>query len=232
VGWAKSRTTEMPAVARPDRNRSRGGAAVAVVVLLILAGAGLAATDVLMPSLWSSGDVQSTPTLPMVDRATATTTPTAGAPTTTRPVTHATTRPGKPVAPVATAMPGLENAVLSLTNTDRAAHHCAPLRMDKHLLNAARLHSADMAGNGYFSHTGRDGRDPGKRMAAAGYDISLGWAENIAAGYPTADAVMAGWLGSAGHRANIENCALHSIGIGVAQAGGGALYWTADFGGR
>ena len=43
---------------------------------------------------------------------------------------------------------------------------------------------------------------------------------------------MAGWLNSAGHRANILNCAMKSIGIGIARARNGTLYWTQDFGGR
>jgi uncharacterized protein YkwD len=69
-------------------------------------------------------------------------------------------------------------------------------------------------------------------MMAAGYDIGHGWAENVAAGYRTARAVMTGWMNSAGHRANIVNCRYRAIGVGVARAGDGGLYWTQDLGGR
>lgn len=46
-------------------------------------------------------------------------------------------------------------------------------------------------------------------------------AENIAFGYPTAEAVLSGWLASPGHKANIENCALTQHGVGLLES-----YWT------
>ncbi len=178
------------------------------------------------------------PVTATADPVTTPTEPDAPATTTAPPATpsHPPATSSRPtshhVAVVATPMPGPENAVLTQTNQARATAHCAALRMDSHLLAAARLHSADMAQNNYFSHDSPDGRDPGQRMTAAGYPISGGWAENIALGYPTADAVMAGWLSSKGHRDNILNCALKSIGVGVARGADGRLYWTQDFGGR
>jgi uncharacterized protein YkwD len=120
--------------------------------------------------------------------------------------------------------------VLDLTNAERAKAGCGSLRLDVHLRTAARGHSTDMAVHNYFSHTGRDGSDPGDRMAAAGYNTRRGWAENIAAGYPSPRSVMNGWMNSSGHRANILNCRLRALGVGVARASNGRLYWTQDFG--
>ena len=54
--------------------------------------------------------------------------------------------------------------------------------------------------------------------------------ENVAVGYPTAEAVMAGWMNSPGHRANILNCAARAMGVGVATGADGRLYWTQVFG--
>jgi uncharacterized protein YkwD len=122
---------------------------------------------------------------------------------------------------------GTETAVVSLTNAERAKHGCKALRIDQRLVVAARKHSADMAANGYFDHTSRNGDSPWKRMEDAGYD-SPG-AENIAKGYPTASAVVEGWMNSPGHRANILNCGLRAIGVGRASGAGGPL-WTQDFG--
>ena len=91
-----------------------------------------------------------------------------------------------------------------------------------------------MASYAYLSHTGHDGSDPVGRMQAAGYPIdkTVGWAENVARGYPTVDAVMAAFMSSAGHRANILNCSMKVIGVGVARSVAGELYWTQDFGTR
>ncbi|XVQ12060.1 CAP domain-containing protein [Spirillospora sp. CA-255316] len=120
-----------------------------------------------------------------------------------------------------------ETAVALLTNKERAKEGCAPLRIDARLVTAARRHSADMAANDYFDHTSRNGDSPWKRMEAAGYP-SPG-AENIAKGYGTAAAVVAGWMKSPGHRANILNCKLRAIGVGMASGSGGP-WWTQDFG--
>ncbi|MEV3926225.1 CAP domain-containing protein [Actinomadura coerulea] len=122
---------------------------------------------------------------------------------------------------------GPEASVVSLTNAERAKHGCPALRTDARLVTAARRHSADMAANNYFDHTSRNGDSPWKRMGDAGYG-SPG-AENIAKGYPTASAVMKGWMDSPGHRANILNCGLRAIGVGMASGSGGPL-WTQDFG--
>jgi uncharacterized protein YkwD len=122
---------------------------------------------------------------------------------------------------------GPETAVVALTNAERAKAGCRPLRVDERLATAAREHSADMAANDYFDHTSRNGDSPWQRMEDAGYP-SPG-AENIAKGYPTAQAVMEGWMNSPGHRANILNCDLRAIGVGRASGSGG-LVWTQDFG--
>ncbi|MBL8932159.1 MAG: CAP domain-containing protein, partial [Kineosporiaceae bacterium] len=117
-----------------------------------------------------------------------------------------------------------------LTNAARAANGCSvALKADGKLTNAAQGHSADMAAKNYFSHTGLDGRSPFDRMRDAGYSYSMA-AENIAAGQPTPAAVVNGWMNSAGHKANILNCKLTEIGVGVAKGGSYGIYWTQNFG--
>jgi uncharacterized protein YkwD len=124
----------------------------------------------------------------------------------------------------------LEEAAFALTNTERGRAGCPALKFNAKVRNAARNHSKDMAAKRYFSHTGKDKSDPGDRLQRAGYDASRGWAENIAYGYRTAEAVMTGWMGSDGHRKNILNCDLTTLGVGVAKSSDGTLYWTQDFG--
>jgi uncharacterized protein YkwD len=122
-----------------------------------------------------------------------------------------------------------ENLAVQLTNQQRAQHGCSALRVDAALRSAARAHSKDMRVRHYFEHNSPDGRTPWDRIKAAGY--SQPGAENIAMGYATAQAVVTGWMNSPGHRANILNCSLKAIGIGV-EYGSGGPWWTQDFGFR
>ncbi|MDX6739792.1 CAP domain-containing protein [Actinocorallia sp. A-T 12471] len=116
-----------------------------------------------------------------------------------------------------------ERKVLALTNKARAKAGCKPLKANAKLARAARKHSKDMVVKNYFSHTSKDGRSPWDRIKAEGYKYP--GAENIAAGYPTAAAVVKGWMNSKGHRANILNCKLKALGVGHHKK-----YWTQDFG--
>ncbi|MGZ4650234.1 MAG: CAP domain-containing protein [Kineosporiaceae bacterium] len=123
--------------------------------------------------------------------------------------------------------------MLRLVNTERASAGCVPLRSNPVLVGVARAHSRDMAVRGYFSHASQDGRTPFDRMRAAGYSGGL-MGENIAAGQPTAAAVMDAWMHSPGHRANILNCGYRAVGIGVFRRATSPfhVYWTQDFGDR
>lgn len=117
--------------------------------------------------------------------------------------------------------------MLALVNVERAAAGCAPVSADAGLATVARAHSADMRDRGYFSHVSPDGLDPFARARAAG--LGHARAENIAAGQPDATAVMAAWMTSPGHRANILDCDLRTLGVGVATGSGGP-WWTQLFG--
>ena len=117
--------------------------------------------------------------------------------------------------------------MLALVNAERATAGCGAVRADEGLAGGARRHSADMRDRGYFSHTNPEGLSPFDRAAAAGVDHAR--AENIAAGQRDPAAVMAAWMASPGHRANILDCSLGSLGVGVATGAGGP-FWTQLFG--
>jgi hypothetical protein len=88
-----------------------------------------------------------------------------------------------------------------------------------------------MASYGYFDHNDPAppvARDPFTRMLDCGYSGGGALGENIAAGQPSPSEVMAAWIASPGHRANIEDPSFRSIGVGVAQGGIGP-YWVQDF---
>jgi len=122
-------------------------------------------------------------------------------------------------------------AVVGLVNAARKAAGCPALVPNKVLAAVALDHSRDMATARYFEHASPDGRTPFDRMKKAGYAYGNA-AENIAAGQQTAAEVMDSWMHSTGHRANILDCALTQIGVGVYRdpASPFRIYWTQDFG--
>jgi uncharacterized protein YkwD len=151
-------------------------------------------------------------------------------PTTTPSAPAGTQSPTTAPAPAPTGSSSTqEAAVVDLVNVERAKAGCAALRNDSRLATAARGHSTDMATRNYFSHDTPEGVSFATRITNAGYQWS-GAAENIAAGQSDATSVMNSWMNSSGHRANILNCGYKDLGVGLAAASGGKLYWTQDFG--
>ncbi|MEU8227852.1 CAP domain-containing protein [Kribbella sp. NPDC048915] len=126
-----------------------------------------------------------------------------------------------------------ERQVLEYTNQIREQQGCRPLRLDSALVEAAGRHASDMVRRHYMDHTNPEGQGPGDRMAAAGYRGSS-WGENIAAGYDSAQKVVAAWMRSDGHRKNILNCRFTTIGIGYdpgqVRPDWGPGSWVQDFG--
>jgi len=102
----------------------------------------------------------------------------------------------------------------------------SPLSWNNQLEKAAFIHSNDMFRNKYFGHTGSDGSGSGERISNTGYNWKY-YGENIAQGFQTEKEVVAGWLSSPGHCANIMNKNYREMGI--ARAGD---YWTQDFGSK
>lgn len=136
-------------------------------------------------------------------------------------------------------------AILCLVNRERAAQGERALAPDMRLQHAAQAHTDSMAYRDYFEHDGPRGDTPLSRMRAAGYlyssQVSYEVGENIGWGTlweGTPQAVVAAWMASPGHRANILDARFRSTGIGVsthppfslARGQAGAVY-TQDFGG-
>ena len=123
--------------------------------------------------------------------------------------------------------PGVEAQVIALVNAVRLDAGCAPLVHDEGLAEVARAHSADMRDRDFFDHENLAGLDPFERAEAAG--LTNARAEDIAYGQPDPAAVMDDWMESRGHRANILDCELRTLGVGVAEGPGGP-WWTQLFG--
>ena len=139
-------------------------------------------------------------------------------------------------APVSSA-----TTTLCLINAE-GAHGVKPVRHDAKLYRAAIRHSRDMVAKRYFAHESRSGARFSTRVARTGWMNGRGrWAvgENLGWGsgtQATPRSIVAAWMHSAGHRANLLNPRYHVIGIGIgiasgapAGSNGGATY-TTDFG--
>jgi uncharacterized protein YkwD len=134
-------------------------------------------------------------------------------------------------------------ATLCLVDRERTTRGERPLQPDGPLLKAAQQHSDDMAAGDYFEHVGPRGDTPLSRMRDAGYlDPRAGFevGENIGWGtqwLATPHAVLAAWMASPEHRANILDARFRDTAIGVsprapaslARGQAGAVY-TQDFG--
>lgn len=133
----------------------------------------------------------------------------------------------------------VEQHIVDMTNQIRREKDFQTLKVSSILTRAARAFAASLANSGKFSHTA-DGRDPGKRAQAAGYDFCA-IAENLSMNQDSrgfearalASQAMTGWMNSAGHRANILMASATEIGVGVARApGADSKYISVELFGR
>ena len=107
-----------------------------------------------------------------------------------------------------------------------------PVGWNLKLENAARNHSSDMQQKNYFSHASPSGVTLQKRLEKVGYIWRL-IGENIAAGQPTIERAVEGWIGSAGHCAVLMNAEFTQLGLARVQGSSEnayKVYWTLDFG--
>lgn len=124
-----------------------------------------------------------------------------------------------------------EQAILDLTNEARAKEKLPPLKPNATLFEAARAHSANMAKLGELNHV-LEGKNPQDRITEAGYRAGYS-GENIAftgGRRPSPKEAVKMWLNSPPHRANILSDKFDEIGIGIARAAGGQVYYTQVFG--
>lgn len=131
----------------------------------------------------------------------------------------AATCPAPPQAAAARA------EVLAGANAARAAQGLGPLARSPRLEAVAQGHACDIAARDSVSHVGADGSTLVQRLARAGYRHGVA-AENTGRGYDSAEGVLAGWLASPGHRANILTAAVRETGLGLARGRDGRLHWV------
>ncbi len=125
--------------------------------------------------------------------------------------------------------PTFGQRVVELLNQVRRENNLDQFAVRPQLVIAAQRHTEDMAAKRFLEHDGSDGSTLMSRVDDAGYHWST-VSENLAAGQPLPDSVVASWMRSPPHRANILDGSMQDIGIGYAVADDEYVhYWTADF---
>ncbi len=127
-------------------------------------------------------------------------------------------------------------AILELTNAERAQQGLPALTYNERLERAAQAHAEDMAAHSYFSHVNPEGQQYHDRILEAGYgNLSIetcncktywvSFGENLAEGYSDPAEVVRDWMNSPPHRKNILASEFNEIGVGIAGD-----IWVQNFG--
>ena len=143
---------------------------------------------------------------------------------------------GAPAAAAAdTAPTPVERRVVALFNNVRAQRGLPRLQVAPSLTRAARAHSQEMLGRGYFAHSSASGERFDRRVRRFAVlplvGEIIGWGSGPLGG---PESVVRAWMGSPGHRAILLDPAFRVVGVG--RAGGTFQGWrssgvyTADFG--
>ena len=138
-----------------------------------------------------------------------------------------------PAAGAASDAAHSEQALLAAMNGARTSRGLGALRTDARLRIAARAHSAEMLRYGFFGHGAF-----GRRLSSFGVrgqflGENLAWGRGI---YRRAEVIVAEWLSSPEHRANLLRPGFRRVGIGALSGRFAGqrkvLMVTADFAGR
>jgi len=154
--------------------------------------------------------------------------------------------PGADSTPNAQNIVVARTATLCLLNAERKANGLGRLRAHRQLQAAAQTYAGAMVAGGFFGHVSPTGSTLEQRIrqgtrylaGALRYEIgeNLAWGQGALA---SPRAIVAAWMASPGHRANILRAAFREIGIGIAPgapvvglAGDLAVTYTNEFGTR
>jgi len=139
----------------------------------------------------------------------------------------------------------LELSTVKAINDLRVSHGVAPLAVSPALFGSALLHCQEMVGGGYFSHSAPDGSSFAARIAAfypQGRSTFYSVGENLLRTLrpPSSDEMVASWMQSREHRANLLNPIWRQLAVAVlsvssapgAYDDGRVTVVTVDFGAR
>ncbi len=128
------------------------------------------------------------------------------APTTPAPASWSCARPARADA--------TEAKVLAQVNDLRQERGLPRLQPSSRLRKAAQGHACDNAARQSMSHTGSDGADLGARLRRSQFKMRTA-TENTARGFDDADRLVAFWMASPAHRANLLNPQVTQAALGL-----------------
>jgi uncharacterized protein YkwD len=138
-----------------------------------------------------------------------------------------------PVAPSRAstrASASIADSIFVLTNRERQRADLTPLRRSAELNRAAQIQAEQMAAAQKLSRELPRARYPtlASRLKLVGY-VATASGENIAEGYTSGAALLAGWMTSTTHRANILSARFTETGVGTARSKSGRTYHAQVF---
>lgn len=118
--------------------------------------------------------------------------------------------------------------IFKLTNIEREQGDLPKLELSPTLCSIALLRAVDMAENNYFDHVSPTGESAFSLLKQ--YKVLLfNSAENIGQGNVSSEKMMEAWMNSEEHREIIMSDTYHQLGIGIAEAADGDVYWVQVF---
>jgi hypothetical protein len=122
-----------------------------------------------------------------------------------------------PKAVLAVATNVSPSELLDATNKERASDSKSALRLNTQLSSAAQAKAQDMASRNYWSHNTPDGSPPWTFIIDHGYQYQKA-GENLAYGFTNSSDIVAGWMNSPTHRANVLDNDFVDVGFGTATS--------------
>lgn len=120
--------------------------------------------------------------------------------------------------------------LIQLVNAERAANGLKPLKENGKLDRGAQWKAEDMDAKQYWAHYSPSGEGVGAWLRKTGYEYHNA-GENLAMGFSTNEGVIAGWMNSPTHKANIldPNYTETGIGIKIGTFGGASTTFITQF---
>lgn len=111
--------------------------------------------------------------------------------------------------------------ILEAVNQERRLRNIPTLTPNSKLSNAAQFKAEDMITRNYFAHVDPDGNYIWPKIAAEGYSPYLQLGENLAIEFYNTESLVAAWMNSPTHRANLLNEGFKDQGMGLSFGTGG-----------
>jgi uncharacterized protein YkwD len=126
----------------------------------------------------------------------------------------------------------MRRRMLERLNAERRSRSLPPYAPSAVLDRVAQAYADDMLKRSHYGHVDPEGLTVRERAYAGGYDLRF-IAENLAAGQPTVDEAMDGWMNSEKHRDNILSRIYTEAGFGLSighNKRGYQIIWVQVFG--